>query len=215
MNWLTLNYKTRPIEKSIVSSKLITKDPDSQKVSVQKLDIQKLEAQVLGTQELGKQQKLSSQTLSIQEFARHRLDNQVMDIKEQDTKERNTPEQDAQELNMESLPVHAFENSDTLDLNTIFSDTPESFSGGEAKKTHIVPPNSGAVPMIASEGDTVFKLARKVYNIDINTSILKKIHQSNPHISNLDHIKVGDKIFFPKLLFSQSKQLFTESFINP
>jgi hypothetical protein len=102
-------------------------------------------------------------------------------------------------LDMQSYPVHAFENKDKLNLSTYLSDVSETSSDKKIKMDYF-PPDSDTVMRIASEGDTIFKLARTIYKIEVNSSILKKIRQSNPHISDLNHIEVGERIFFPKLI---------------
>lgn len=53
------------------------------------------------------------------------------------------------------------------------------------------------VMITAKSGDFVLGLARKVYDIEITPSVLKKIQQANPQIKDIDHIKVGQGIFFP------------------
>jgi len=58
------------------------------------------------------------------------------------------------------------------------------------------------IPMIVSEGDTILKLARRVYRGRIDQSCLEMIRGMNPHIPDLDHIEVGQRIFFPR--FSDS-----------
>ncbi|MGA1796218.1 MAG: AAA family ATPase [bacterium] len=61
---------------------------------------------------------------------------------------------------------------------------------------------SEVIPMIVSEGDTILRLARRIYRSPMDQSLLEKIRGMNPHIPDLDHIEVGERVFFPR--FSDS-----------
>ena len=71
------------------------------------------------------------------------------------------------------------------------------------------------IAMTVSEGDTVFNMASRIYNVRINRGILNQIRDANPHIPDLDHIQVGDKIFFPKLPIPYQEVLPPELFGVP
>ncbi len=59
---------------------------------------------------------------------------------------------------------------------------------GEAGHLRVVPP-----------GSTIWKMAVAVYGSS-NPLALDLVNQSNPHISNLNSIRAGEKIWFPQLL---------------
>jgi type II secretory pathway predicted ATPase ExeA len=199
MDLSNLGYKNTTVEKPIITAKLNTQGQDIQELDTQDLDTQGPDTQDIDTQALGNR-GLETQELYTQPFGSQMSE----------TPEPDTFKQDIREPDMQPFPVHAFENKDKLNFNTYLSDISETISDKKIKRNHMAP-DSEAVSMVVSEGDTVFKLARKVYAIDINSSILKKIRQSNPHISDLDHIEVGDRIFFPKLLFSDEEVQKTSS----
>lgn len=62
--------------------------------------------------------------------------------------------------------------------------------------------DSEVIPMIVSQGDTILKLARRIYRSPMDRSLFEKIRGMNPHIPDLDHIEVGERILFPR--FSDS-----------
>ena len=113
------------------------------------------------------------------------------------------------EMDSKSLPVQAYENKDSSDVDPYKTETANPISGpGQVPKPMFI-------AVTALEGDTVFKMARRVYNIDINRAILDQIRDANPHIPDLDLIVVGDRVFFPKLSFPHQEVLSPESFGVP
>ena len=67
--------------------------------------------------------------------------------------------------------------------------------------------DNDVIPMIVSEGDTILKLARRIYSSRMDRSLLEKIRGMNPHIPDLDHIEVGERIFFPRFTDSGTELL--------
>lgn len=53
--------------------------------------------------------------------------------------------------------------------------------------------------VVVKKGDTVYNLARKIYNKEIDNIIYRQIVKANLHIKDLNHIRIGQKIYFPSI----------------
>ena len=119
------------------------------------------------------------------------------------------------ENSIESFPVQAYENKNIPESGRYAYDISESPILNDEKKGFETTESHILTSMVVSEGDTIFNLAGKVYDIRINRAILEQIRQVNPHIIDLDHIEVGDRIFFPRLAFLDLAGTSPEPFFQP
>ncbi len=56
------------------------------------------------------------------------------------------------------------------------------------------------VSIVVKEGDTVYELAKKTYNVkEVTQPVYKLIITANPHIQDINYIREGEKLFFPEL----------------
>ncbi|MEW6379355.1 MAG: AAA family ATPase [bacterium] len=70
---------------------------------------------------------------------------------------------------------------------------PEDSAPGEIQR-------AGYQVVVAGKGDFVSRMALKLYGCEkVTDSILASIHKANPHISNLNLIEPGQKVYFPDL----------------
>ncbi|MGA1839708.1 MAG: ExeA family protein [bacterium] len=186
MNLSSLVDKDTKVEKSVITARLNTQDIDTQDMDSKKIDTRDILTPEQEKRDLDKQAAV----------------NPVLEPRESYNKQLNdSGKSETPEPYTQTYPVYAFENKDKLNLSTYLSKVPETPSDKEIKIDYLRP-DSETVSRIVSEGDTIFKLARIIYEIEINSSILKKIREANPHISDLNHIEVGERVFFPKLIFS-------------
>ncbi|MEW5802971.1 MAG: AAA family ATPase [bacterium] len=72
------------------------------------------------------------------------------------------------------------------------SDSQQS-SSGEA----ITRAREGGYEVIAGKGDFISKIALRLYGREVTDDILASIQKVNPHISNMDIITPGQKVYFP------------------
>ncbi|MGA1790279.1 MAG: ExeA family protein [bacterium] len=119
------------------------------------------------------------------------------------------------EDSIESFPVHAYENKDMPESGRYDYDISESPFFNDEKEGHGTSESRILTSMVVAEGDTIFNLAGRVYDIRINRAVLNQIRLVNPHIIDLDHIEVGDRIFFPRLAFQDLVETSPGTFVQP
>ena len=116
---------------------------------------------------------------------------------------------------IESFPVHAYENKDMPESGRYDYDISDPPFLNDEKEGHGTSESKIFTSMVVSEGDTIFKLARKVYDMRINRAVLNQIRMVNPHIIDLNHIEVGERIFFPRLAFQDLAETAPGAFVQP